>query len=59
MVIKKDLSATVGKRNTRSAASSKLIPVKSNGTNVCATCATSLCILGGLPNNTSIGISTG
>ena len=59
MVIKKVFSAIAGKRNRRSAASLTVTPVKSNGSPSVTNVVASRCILGALPNNTSIGISIG
>ena len=59
MVIRNDLSATVGRRSTRCATSTRSMPVRSTGGNASSTCVTSRCIFGGLPSSTSIGMSTG
>ena len=59
MVIRKVFSATVGNDKIRSAASLSVIPLSSNAAELAVEDVTSRCILGGLPSNTSKGISIG
>ena len=59
MVIRKDLSATVGSSSTFCATSTRSMPVRSIAGKSLATWTTSRCIFGGLPSKTSIGMSTG
>ena len=59
MVIKKVFSATVGKDKIRSAASANVILAKDNSSPSAFSVATSLKILGVLPNKTSSGKSIG
>ena len=59
MVIRKRLDATVGWANTSITACSSATPVRSIAGSVRSTLVTSLCILGGLPSSTFMGMSTG
>ena len=59
MVIRKRLDATVGCDSTSITAFCRSTPVRFSGLKVRATVFTSRCILGGLPNKTFIGMSTG
>ena len=59
MLIKNVLLATAGKRNTRSAAASRFILDVSKTLADIFLCLASRNILGGLPSNTSSGMSTG
>ena len=59
MVMRKVLSATPGKRNTRAAASFKSIFAVLNAVNSRSKVATLRVILGGFPSNTDNSISTG
>jgi hypothetical protein len=59
MVIRKVLSATVGRRSTRSAASRTSMSLVSSGFGSVAMLRTSRVILGGFPNSTDSGRSMG
>jgi len=59
MVIRKDLLATAGRRRTRSATSRRSSPAASTVGSARARRRPSRAMRGGLPSNTSIGMSTG